>query len=234
MQQVPILVVEDEAAIAKLIEVNLRHAGFAVHWAKDIQQAEQTMKAIEPALVLLDWMLPGGSGLDLLKRWRSNPRTRAIPVIMLTARGDEHDKIAGLEIGADDYVTKPFSPRELVARIQALLRRHAPEKAQTPLEVSGLRLNPATHSLDYQGQALTLGPTEFRLLAYLMAHPARVHSRTQLLEKVWGLHTEIEERTVDVHIKRLREALGSSAGGLIETVRGFGYMLNNNAVALAD
>ena len=177
-----------------------------------------------PDLVVLDWMLPGQSGLALARQWRSDERTRALPIIMLTARGEESDKITGLDAGADDYIAKPFSTNELMARIRAVLRRKAPQALDEAVEVGGLKLDPVTHRVSYNGVELRLGPTEFRLLHFMMAHPERVHSRSQLLDKVWGDHVFIEERTVDVHIKRLREALGP-AGALVETVRGAGYRL---------
>ena len=177
-----------------------------------------------PCLILLDWMLPGMSGVEFAKRLRSEERTRSIPLIMLTARGEEQDKVLGLESGADDYITKPFSPRELVARIKAVLRRRAPETTEDPVELGGLRLDPATHRLAAAGNPVTLGPTEFRLLHFLMTHPERVHSRAQLLDQVWGDHVFVEERTVDVHIRRLRCALEPSGhDSLVQTVRGSGY-----------
>ena len=225
-----VLVVEDEAAIAELISLNLRHAGYEVTLASSAEQAQAAIDKVLPDLVLLDWMLPGQSGLQLALRWRGDPRTRGLPVIMLTARSDEADKISGLDAGADDYLTKPFSTKELLARIRALLRRQAPEAVNTTVEVSGLRLDPSTHRVTRRmGETaleVKLGPTEFRLLHFFMAHPERVHSRAQLLDRVWGDHVFIEERTVDVHIKRLREALGPvQCAPLVETVRGAGYRL---------
>jgi two-component system phosphate regulon response regulator PhoB len=183
-----------------------------------------------PDLVLLDWMLPGQSGVQLARRWRSDARTRELPLIMLTARAEEADKITGLDAGADDYLTKPFSTKELMARIRAVLRRKAPEALDAAVEVAGLRLDPATHRVTRRlGDMLhevKVGPTEFRLLHFMMTHPERVHSRAQLLDRVWGDHVFIEERTVDVHVKRLREALApAQCSGLIETVRGTGYRL---------
>jgi two-component system phosphate regulon response regulator PhoB len=180
-------------------------------------------------LILLDWMLPGESGLSLAKRWRSNERTKAIPLIMLTARGDEADRVAGLDAGADDYIAKPFSTKELLARVRAVLRRHSPEQTGEAIVIAGLSLDSATHRVSFGQQALKLGPTEFKLLHYLMGHAERVHSRGQLLDKVWGDHVYIEERTVDVHVKRLREALGA-AGTMVETVRGAGYRLTAKPV----
>jgi two-component system phosphate regulon response regulator PhoB len=221
-----ILVVEDEPAIGELLRVNLVDAGYEVRAAPDAESAQRELARALPNLVLLDWMLPGMSGLALAKELRGNPRTRELPIIMLTARTDEADKVAGLEAWVDDYVTKPFSPRELKARIKSVLRRRAPEAAQEPLAAGALRLDPVTHRVTANGNIVPLGPTEFRLLRFLLARPERVHSRTQLLDQVWGDHVYIEERTVDVHIRRLRQALepfGQDA--LIETVRGSGYRL---------
>jgi two-component system phosphate regulon response regulator PhoB len=219
-----VLVVEDEPAIAELIAVNLRHNGFRPTWAMDSVSAQREIDAALPDLILLDWMLPGESGLSLAKRWRANERTKAVPLIMLTARGDEADRVAGLDAGADDYISKPFSTKELLARVRAVLRRHSPESSGEAIVISGLSLDSATHRVSFADQALKLGPTEFKLLHYLMGHAERVHSRGQLLDKVWGDHVYIEERTVDVHVKRLREALGA-AGAMVETVRGAGYRL---------
>lgn len=226
MRHLPgVLIVEDEPAIAELISVNLRHSGFRPVWAIDSVTAQAELDAVLPDVILLDWMLPGESGLILAKRWRTHPRTKAIPIIMLTARGDEVDRVAGLDAGADDYIAKPFSTKELLARIRAVLRRRAPEQDLSVVIAGDLSLDPATYRVTFQGQMLKLGPTEFKLLHYLMAHAERVHSRSQLLDRVWGDHVFIEERTVDVHMKRLREALGSLAGQMIETVRGAGYRL---------
>jgi two-component system phosphate regulon response regulator PhoB len=227
-----ILIVEDEPAIAELVAVNLRHNGMAPVWAEDGEAAQREIDAVLPDVILLDWMLPGQTGLALARRWRAEARTRAIPILMLTARGDEPDKIAGLDAGADDYITKPFSTQELLARIRAVLRRRAPEKATEAVAVGELALDAAAHRVTWKGRPLRLGPTEFRLLQYLMAHPERVHSRQQLLDKVWGDHVFIEERTVDVHVKRLRESLGA-AGVLIETVRGAGYRLSGQVSTAA-
>ena len=219
-----ILVVEDEPAIAELIAVNLRHNGFAPVWAEDGESAQREVDAVLPDAILLDWMLPGQSGVALARRWRADARTKGVPILMLTARGAEPDKVAGLDAGADDYITKPFSTQELLARIRAVLRRRAPQQVDEAVAIGGLTLDPATHRVGWQGRPLKLGPTEFKLLHFLMKHPERVHSRQQLLDKVWGDHVFIEERTVDVHVKRLREALGA-AGVLVETVRGAGYRL---------
>jgi two-component system phosphate regulon response regulator PhoB len=225
MKKLPrVLVVEDEPAIAELVAVNLRHNGFQPIWAADGDSAQRELDAVLPDVILLDWMLPGQSGLQLAKKWRASARTKAIPILMITARGDEPDKVAGLDAGADDYITKPFSTQELLARIRAVLRRRAPESVNDSVTLGALVLDAATHRITYQNQELKLGPTEFKLLHYLMKHAERVHSRSQLLDKVWGDHVFIEERTVDVHVKRLREALGP-AGALVETVRGAGYRL---------
>jgi two-component system phosphate regulon response regulator PhoB len=219
-----VLVVEDESSIAELIAVNLRHNGFRPIWAMDSASAQREIEVALPDLILLDWMLPGESGLQLAQRWRQTPRTQNIPVIMLTARNDEADRVAGLDAGADDYISKPFSTKELLARIRAVLRRTAPEEVGQQVSIAGLLLDPATYRVTFQGQTLKLGPTEFKLLSFFMSNPERVHSRAQLLDKVWGDHVYIEERTVDVHVKRLREALGQ-AGAMVETVRGAGYRL---------
>ncbi len=219
-----VLLVEDEPSIAELIAVNLRHNGFRPIWAMDSVSAQREIDAALPDLILVDWMLPGESGLSLAKRWRGNDRTKAVPLIMLTARGDEADRVAGLDAGADDYIAKPFSTKELLARVRAVLRRRAPQMKDEAILISGLRLDSATHRVSFNDQAIKLGPTEFKLLQYLMGHAERVHSRGQLLDKVWGDHVYIEERTVDVHVKRLREALGEAAA-MVETVRGAGYRL---------
>jgi two-component system phosphate regulon response regulator PhoB len=221
-----ILAVEDEPAILELLKVNLIDAGYEVKTAPDAETARSLLRDALPDLVLLDWMLPGQSGLALARELRADSRTRELPIIMVTARGEEGDKVAGLEAWVDDYVTKPFSPRELKARIKAVLRRRAPEAAQEPLAAGALHLDPVTHRVSVDGQPVHLGPTEFRLLRFLLARPERVHSRSQLLDQVWGDQVYIEERTVDVHIRRLRLALepfGQAA--LIETVRGSGYRL---------
>ena len=225
-----ILVVEDESAIAELVAINLRHAGFEVQIAADADQAQAEIDRVVPDLVILDWMLPGQSGLQLARRWRAQARTRSLPVIMLTARALDADKVAGLDAGADDYLTKPFSTEELMARIRALLRRKSPEALDNPVEVGPLRLDPATHRVTGNGRDVKLGATEFKLLHFLLSHPERVHSRTQLLDRVWGDHVFIEERTIDVHVKRLREALAPvRCSHLIETVRGAGYRLTQPA-----
>jgi len=219
-----VLIVEDEPAIQELIAVNLRFAGYDVLSALDAGQAQALIRAALPDLILLDWMLPGASGLALAKTLRSNARTRHVPIIMLTAKRAEGDKIAGLDAGADDYVTKPFSPKELIARINAVLRRRAPQHAHDVIQIGRLCLDPATRRVRSADVALNLAPTEFRLLHFFMTHRERVFSRAQLLDHVWGDHVFIEDRTVDVHIRRLRNAL--KPGGHdrhIETVRSAGY-----------
>jgi two-component system phosphate regulon response regulator PhoB len=222
-----ILVVEDEPAIQELIAYNLQQAGHLPLRADNAEQALALVHQALPDVVLVDWMLPGASGIEFARRLRSEERSRGIPIIMLTARSDERDKVLGLETGADDYVTKPFSPRELLARIKAVLRRRAPQITDDSVEIGGLTLDPATHRVAARGGQVTLGPTEFRLLHFLMTHPERVHSRAQLLDQVWGDHVFVEERTVDVHIRRLRKALEPTGlDSLVQTVRGSGYRLS--------
>ncbi|HEU4459043.1 MAG TPA: phosphate regulon transcriptional regulator PhoB [Methylibium sp.] len=229
-----VLVVEDESAIAELISINLRHAGFEVTIAATADQAQFEIDRVLPDLVILDWMLPGQSGLALAKKWRGESRTRELPLIMLTARADEGDKVAGLDAGADDYLTKPFSTHELMARIRAVLRRKAPEALDSAVELGALKLDPSTRRVSRGEQDVKIGPTEFRLLHFLMTHPERVHSRAQLLDRVWGDHVFIEERTVDVHVKRLREALSPvGCAQMIETVRGAGYRLTQQVALQA-
>jgi len=226
MRRLPVvLIVEDEPAIAELISVNLKHSGFRPIWAMDSVTAQAELDAVLPDVILLDWMLPGESGLTLAKRWRAHHQTKLVPIIMLTARSDEVDRVAGLDAGADDYIAKPFSTKELLARIRAVLRRRAPEQDAGVVTVGALCLDAATYRVTFREQPVKLGPTEFKLLHYLMTYPERVHSRSQLLDKVWGDYALIEERTVDVHVKRLRESLGSEAGAKIETVRGAGYRI---------
>lgn len=231
---IKILIVEDEPAIAELIAINLSHAGFEVERAFQADQALQMMKEAMPELLILDWMLPGKSGVQFAKELRSNPKTTALPILMLTAKGEEADKVLGLDAGADDYVTKPFSPKELIARVKALLRRQLPPTDDAPLIVGPLSLDPVTHRLmaimpNTDPRSIALGPTEFRLLQFLMSSPERVHSRSALLDRVWGNEVYIEERTVDVHIKRLRAALApAKCDNTIETVRGSGYRLTKN------
>ncbi|HZF23041.1 MAG TPA: phosphate regulon transcriptional regulator PhoB [Burkholderiales bacterium] len=219
-----ILVVEDEPAIQELIAYNLKQAGHQPLRADNAEQAMNLVQSALPDLVLLDWMLPGQSGIDFARRLRTDKRTRTVPIIMLTARSDEQDKLMGLDAGADDYITKPFSPRELNARIKAVLRRRAPQMTDDVVQLGGLKLDPASHRISGNGEPVILGPTEFRLLHFLMTHPERVHSRTQLLDQVWGDHVFVEERTVDVHIRRLRKALEPTRlDRLVQTVRGTGY-----------
>jgi two-component system, OmpR family, phosphate regulon response regulator PhoB len=225
MRKLPrILVVEDEPAIAELIAVNLRHNGFAPTVVFDGEGAQREIDAVLPDLILLDWMLPGQSGAVLARHWRKQERTKTIPILMLTARSDEADKVQGLDAGADDYITKPFSTNELLARIRAVLRRRAPEIVNDSAQIGDLSLDASTYRVSFRDAELKLGPTEFKLLHYLMKHPERVHTRGTLLDKIWGDHVFIEERTVDVHVKRLRESLGDAAG-MIETVRGAGYRI---------
>jgi two-component system phosphate regulon response regulator PhoB len=221
-----VLVVEDEPQIQELIAVNLEHSGHRVRRASSAEEADAAIRAALPDVVVLDWMLPGESGLALARRLRSDARTRELPILMLTARAMEQDKVSGLEAGADDYLTKPFSPRELNARIKAVLRRRAPQLSGDAVEVEGLRLDPATRRASAGAQRLELSPAEFKLLLFLLTHPGRVYSRAQLLDQVWGDHVYIEERTVDVHIRRLRKALEPTGHDrLIDTVRGAGYGL---------
>jgi two-component system phosphate regulon response regulator PhoB len=213
-----ILLVEDEPGIQELLKLNLGQAGHQVTAADDAEGALQYLKTTLPDVILLDWMLPGMSGIDLCRRLRADKRYQPVPIIMLTARGEEQDRVSGLDI------TKPFSPRELVSRIRAVLRRRAPQMTEEPVEVIGLKLDPVSHRVTGNGKPLDLGPTEFRLLHFFMTHPERVYSRSQLLDQVWGDDVFVEERTVDVHIRRLRLALEVSGhDGLVQTVRGAGY-----------
>ena len=230
MPSASILVVEDEAAIQELISVTLARAGHAVSLAATAAEASGIIVESLPDLVLLDWMLPDTAGTDFAKRLRSDRRTRNLPIIILTARAQEQDKVTGLESGADDYVTKPFSPRELLARIQAVLRRRAPEASEQILDVSGLRLDPVSGRVHAGSAEISLTQTEFRLLKFFMAHPDRVYSRQQLLDQVWGDHVFIDDRTVDVHIRRLRKSLaGPGMDHLVETVHGAGYRFRGEA-----
>ena len=219
-----ILVVEDEPAIQELIAVNLSRSGHEVRRASSAADAYREVADALPDVILLDWMLPDAAGPNFARRMRADARTREVPIIMLTARASDEDKVAGLESGADDYVTKPFSPRELEARIQAVLRRRMPQLSKEAVEIEGLVLNPATRKVEGHGRALRMGPTEFELLHFFMTHTDRVYGRAQILDLVWGDHVFIEDRTVDVHIRRLRDALGPSGhDDLVETVRGAGY-----------
>ena len=222
-----ILVVEDEPAIQELLALNITQAGHNAMRALSAEHAQELLREAMPDLILLDWMLPGMNGLEFARKLKSDTLTKSIPIIMLTARGDEYDKVRGLEVGADDYVTKPFSPRELNARIKAVLRRRAPQMTDDPIEVSGLRLDPTTHRVTGKDKIIDLGPTEFRVLHFFRSNAERVHTRSQLLDKVWGDRVFVEDRTVDVHIRRLRNALSISGHeDLIQTVRGAGYRLS--------
>lgn len=224
-----VLVVEDEPDINELIVVNLRLAGFDVMTIDNAEAVLMLLSSVLPEVVLLDWMLPGMSGFQLIRHMRADARWRDIPVIMLTARTDEVDKISALDVGADDYVTKPFSPRELVARVKAVIRRRDPKLLEGAVEIGGLRLIPNSRKALAGNDLISLGPTEFRLLHYLMTHAERVHSRGQLIDHVWGGRSHIEERTVDVHIRRLRSLLERHAlDGLVQTVRGMGYRFSTN------
>jgi len=219
-----ILLVEDEPAIQELLAFNVAQCGYRAIQAFDVPAAQAEINRALPDLILLDWMLPGTSGVEFARRLRADSRTRDIPIIMLTARTEEHDKVLGLESGADDYITKPFSPRELMARIRAVLRRRAPQMTDETVRAEGIELSPTTHRVNAKGVNIDLGPTEFRLLHFFMTHTERVYSRTQLLDQVWGDHVFVEERTIDVHIRRLRQALEPSGlDNLIQTVRGSGY-----------
>ncbi|MBI4988478.1 MAG: phosphate regulon transcriptional regulator PhoB [Rhodocyclales bacterium] len=220
-----VLVVEDDPAIQELIRFTLEKAGLKPVAAASAEEAQAALKAELPDVVLIDWMLPKMSGLALAQQLRATPRTAKLPLIMVTAKGEEADRVAGLESGADDYLVKPFSPRELVARIQAVLRRRAPHAAEMKLTAGPLSLDPISYEVTLDGRAVELASAEFKLLRFFMAHPGRVFSRAQVLDQVWGDHVFIEERTVDVHIRRLRQALGAQGEQLIETVRGAGYKL---------
>lgn len=230
-----ILVVEDEPAIQELIEVNLTRAGYSVLLAGDSETAQRLLRESMPALAIVDWMMPGKSGIDLIRILRADPATRALPVVMLTARSSEQDKILALEIGADDYITKPFSPREMLARVHSILRRLAPQATSAAVEISGLRIDPVKYRVTAGDQPVSLSPTEFRLLHFLMSHPERVHSRSYLLDQVWGMNAVLDERTVDAHVGRLRDALEETGHhASIETVRGMGYRFIRPATLLAS
>jgi two-component system phosphate regulon response regulator PhoB len=219
-----ILIVEDEAAIREMVRFALGKSGFNLIEASDTDEAQERLADDLPDLILLDWMLPGMSGIDLARRLKRDEYTRSVPIIMLTARSEEDDRVGGLDAGADDYVTKPFSPRELVARIKAVLRRSSPEGDSDLLEADGLKLDTLSHRVSIDGSALDMGPTEYRLLKHFMSNAERVFSRGQLLDAVWGRNSFVEERTVDVHILRLRKALGQfGRDRLVQTVRGAGY-----------
>ena len=225
--QKTILIVEDEKPIREMVAFALGRAGYELVEAGDIVEAYERIADKLPDLVLLDWMLPGASGIEFARRLKRDELTRDVPIVMLTARGEEEDKVSGLEAGADDYVTKPFSPRELLARIKAVLRRTSPETESPVLDIAGLKLDQESYRVTAADEPVEMGPTEFRLLAFFMRHPDRVFSRTQLLDRVWGQNAYVEERTVDVHILRLRKALAPSGyDGLIQTVRGVGYRMS--------
>ena len=225
--QAIILVIEDEVAIQELLSLNLTQAGHKAMRALNVDDAKSFLRNTIPDLILLDWMLPGTSGIDYARKLKSDYNTKSIPIIMLTARGDELDKVRALDTGVDDYMTKPFSPRELNARIKAVLRRRSPQMTDDPIKINGLQLDPTTHRVIGNSNNIDLGPTEFRLLHFLMSNPERVHTRTVLLDKVWGDRVFVEDRTVDVHIRRLRNALETSGhNDLIQTVRGSGYRLS--------
>lgn len=224
-----ILIIEDEPSIQELLAFNVRQTGFQALCAEDADSAWGQIRSNMPDLILLDWMLPGISGVMLAKQLRADAHTKDIPIIMLTARGEERDKVQGLESGADDYVTKPFSPRELMARIRAILRRRTPQMPDRTVIAGTLELSPSSHRVTAKGTTIELGPTEFRLLHFFMAHAERVYTRTQLLDHVWGTQVFVEERTVDVHIRRLRAALEPvEMDNLIQTVRGSGYRFSTN------
>lgn len=224
-----ILVVEDEPAIQELVAYACRNQGYAVQGVASVQAAHEVMREALPDLVILDWMLPDRTGIELLRDLRAQPRTRALPIIMLTARGDEADRISGLDAGADDYIVKPFSPKELLSRVRAVFRRKAPQHSQALIEQGPLKIDPDHHSIEVNGQTVQMGLAEFKLLKFLASHPGRVYSRAQLLDQVWGDHVFIEERTVDVHILRLRKALAPVQGQhLVQTVRGLGYRFSTD------
>ena len=219
-----ILIVEDQADLQEALALNLQNAGYRVLRAGTVRQAEAFVNATLPHLILLDWMLPDTTGLSFARRLRAEQRTAAVPIILLTGRVEESDKITGLEAGADDYLVKPFSPRELLARIKAVMRRCAPQHSDMVVEIAGLKLDPASRRIVGGGQDIELGALEFRMLRFFMTHPGRVYSRAQLLDEIWGNNVYVEERTVDVHIRRLRQALEPTGHkDLLETVRGVGY-----------
>jgi two-component system phosphate regulon response regulator PhoB len=218
-----VLIVDDESAIREMIAVALEMADYECMEAADAREAHALIIDRQPDIILLDWMLPGASGIELARRLKKDETTANIPIIMLTAKVEEDNKIRGLEVGADDYITKPFSPRELVARLKAVLRRATPPGIDAPIDVDGLTLDPSSHRVTANDSSLSIGPTEYRLLQFFMTHQERVHTRSQLLDQVWGGNVYVEERTVDVHIRRLRKALGDRHDYLIQTVRGAGY-----------
>ena len=223
-----ILIVDDEAPIREMIAVALEMAGYDCLEADNAQQAHALIVDRQPDLILLDWMLPGRSGLELAQQLKQNPKSRGIPIIMVSARGEEEDRIRGLETGADDYIAKPFSPREMVARVNAVLRRSKPEESSDQIEIGGLRIDNVSHRVTAEGQRIDVAPTEFRLLHFLMSHAERAFTRSQLLDQVWGEQIYVEERTVDVHVRRLRKALEETGhDNLLQTVRGVGYRFSD-------
>lgn len=224
-----VLIVDDEAPIREMIAVALEMADYRVLEADNAQTAHAMVVDHQPDLLLLDWMMPGTSGIELARRLKRETATSELPIILLTAKGEEDNKILGLEAGADDYITKPFSPRELVARLKAVLRRSTPKGVEDLVEVEGLQLDPVSHRVSANGKSLEIGPTEYRLLQFFMTHQERAYTRGQLLDQVWGGNVYVEERTVDVHIRRLRKALGEGHQHLIQTVRGTGYRFSNKA-----
>ena len=225
-----ILIVDDEAPIREMIAVALEMAGYDCLEADNAQDAHAIIVDRKPDLILLDWMLPGGtSGIELARRLKREELTNDIPIIMLTAKGEEDNKIQGLEVGADDYITKPFSPRELVARLKAVLLRAGQADNESPIEIGGLLLDPISHRVTIDGTPADMGPTEYRLLQFFMTHQERAYTRGQLLDQVWGGNVYVEERTVDVHIRRLRKALGEAYENLVQTVRGTGYRFSTKA-----
>ena len=224
-----ILLVEDEAAIREMVQHALSRAGFDIRAVPDAAHADRAIEQSVPDLILLDWMLPGVSGLEFARRLRRGNATRNIPLIMLTAKGEEGDRLSGFEAGVDDYVVKPFSVKELVARIGAVLKRITPVGDEAPIEIDGLRLDPVSHRITGRGETIRIGPTEFRMLRFFMSHPERVFTRSQLLDGVWGRSIYIEERTVDVHIRRLRKALsGHGFDRFVQTVHGTGYRFSRH------
>jgi two-component system phosphate regulon response regulator PhoB len=227
-----ILVVEDEPAIQELVSFTCANQGYRVVRADSVRAAKATISSALPDLVILDWMLPDRNGIELLRELRAEERTRTLPVIMLTAKGAEADRVTGLDAGADDYVVKPFSPRELASRVRAVFRRRAPQHGGEPLSYGSLSIDPNRHEVSFNGRPVKIGLAEFKLLRYLVSHPERVFTRAQLLDSVWGDHVFIEERTVDVHVLRLRKALAAAdAQHLVQTVRGIGYRLSEHAEA---
>ena len=226
-----VLIIDDESSIREMIAIALEMAGYEFLEADNSRTAYEIIVDHRPDLVLVDWMMPGGSGIELTRRLKKDELTAEIPIIMLTAKSEEDNKIQGLEAGADDYITKPFSPRELVARLKAVLRRAHPQGVDEPIEIDGLKLDPLSQRVSIGLKPLDMGPTEYRLLKFLITHQERAYSRAQLLDQVWGGNVYVEERTVDVHIRRLRKAIGDSHDYLIQTVRGTGYRFSSKRLA---